>query len=172
MSRIPVEQVEKRIAEAIEALQHRGAPVLVWCGRRRHARSISTSCRGLIALTGISQKRCCAVVDEVGYASERGDAERGLALRVLATVRALDPSATVLTIPANPPATFAPSSGSPDAAQRRRPTFLTRPQTRPSPRHSTRLPANTKRPGLTNRSLRWPVTRPATAPTSRPDAPT
>lgn len=39
--------------------------VLVWFGRRRHARSISTSCLGLIAPTKISQKRCCVVVDEV-----------------------------------------------------------------------------------------------------------
>jgi hypothetical protein len=53
--------------------------------------------------------------------------------RVLATIRRLDRSVTVLRArPANPPATSERSSGSPRAARRHRPRSSTRPQTRRS----------------------------------------
>ena len=81
--------------------------------------------------------------------------------RVLVTIRALNPSVTVLR-----------ETGWPRAARRHRPRSSTRPQTRRSLRPWRRWPARTRRPGSTSRFPRSPVTPRANAPTTRPAAPT
>lgn len=78
--------------------------------------------------------------------------------RVLATVRTLDPSVTVLSGTREPGGTFAPSGNVPAATNRA--NSSTRRLTRPSLRPSTRWSANTKPRGSTNRYRRWPVIPP------------
>ena len=92
--------------------------------------------------------------------------------RVLATIRALNPSVTVLRETREPAGDVEPSSGWPRAARRHRPRSSTRPQTRRSLRPWRRWPARTRQPGSTSRFPCSPVTPRANAPTTRPAAPT
>ena len=71
--------------------------------------------------------------------------------RVLATIRALDPSVTVLRETREPAGDVEPSSGSPRAVRRHLPRSSTRPQTRRSLRRWRRWPAGTRRPGSKSR---------------------